>query len=241
MKKRVLSILLAISLLLTACGSKDPPEGAQTGSSTPVNAVTEGPTKADDWILIPQQIEQTAASVVRLEVYDKHGTRIGLGTGFAAMDTGILVTANHVVKDMDHARATADDGSEFTVDSVLVVDEADDIAIVKLPKDVSLPVLKAGEVPLRGEPTAVIGSQAGVVNLVSVGNYNGIWEHEDAVRYMFSSPVSGGSSGAPLFNRHGEVIGIVSGTYDKAQNLNIAVPMEKAFALYKQFTEDKEK
>ena len=48
---------------------------------------------------------------------------------------------------------------------------------------------------------------------------------------LFTAPVSEGSSGGPLLNGNGEVIGVVTGTYEKGQNLNLAAPIAAASAL----------
>ena len=195
------------------------------------------PPVSVSWINHPEAIEMTAESVVKLDVYDKYGTKIGSGTGFAAIDPGYLVTAYHVIDGMEYAKATGEGGISFTLTEIIGMDESDDVAVLKLPEGVILPVIDIGGEPLRGEPTVVIGSQAGVMNLVTMGNYNGLWDDGEHTRFLFSTPVASGCSGAPLLNSLGYVIGIVSGTYDNAQNLNIAVPMASAVELYNQYKE----
>ena len=259
MNRKMITVILLILLLfgVSSCTSGGSPFRKNTGSKG-TNGITEQPTAAptgedtgtpsvgtgglppisSQWINVPAAIEATARSVVKLDVYDKYGTKIGSGTAFAAIEEGYLVTAWHVIDGMDHAKATGEDGLSFTVTEVVGADEADDTAVLKLPEGVILPLIDIGGEPLRGEPTAVIGSQAGVMNLVTMGNYNGIYENGERIRFLFSTPVASGCSGAPLINSGGYVIGIVSGTYDNAQNLNIAVPVTKAVELYNQYTEE---
>ena len=211
--------------------------GEDDGSPPPGGVIALPPASVT-WIDRPDMIEATAASVVKLDVYDSNGTKIASGTGFAAIEPGCLVTAFHVVEGMDHAIATGEDGISFTLTDIIGSDETEDVAVLKLPEEIELPVIDIGGEPLRGEPTVVIGSQAGVMNLVTMGNYCGLWENVEHTRYLFSTPVAGGCSGAPLLNSAGYVIGVVSGTYDNAQNLNIAVPMVKAVELYYQYMEE---
>lgn len=270
MNRKIITLLLLVILLLqlVSCGSSSPfrkntggretenkteeqdkeptrapgcedssPPSAGIGESEGIGGI---PPVSASWINHPEAIEATAGSVVKLDVYDKYGTKLGSGTGFAAIEEGILVTAYHVIAGMDHAKATGEGGLSFTLTEILGADEDDDTAILKLPEGVKLPVIDIGGEPLRGEPTVVIGSQAGVMNLVTMGNYNGLWENEEHTRYLFSTPVASGCSGAPLLNSLGYVVGIVSGTYDNAQNLNIAVPMAIAVELYNQYTEGME-
>ena len=84
---------------------------------------------------------------------------------------------------------------------------------------------------MEGEDVLVISSQFGLTNLVSKGTLCGFWDTDITDWILFSAPVSGGSSGGPLLNEAGEVVGIVTGTYEKGQNLNLAAPIDKALAL----------
>ena len=177
-------------------------------------------------------IDGLAAGVVRLEVYDAAGERLGTGSGFALGDPAVLVTAAHVIVNMDHMTAWRDDGTSFRIDGALDADTDADVAICPLPEDADLPALTAAAaLPGRGEDVLVIASQFGLTNLVSKGTLCGRWETENADWLLFSAPVSGGSSGGPLFNDAGEVVGVVTGTYEKGQNLNLAAPLDRALAL----------
>ena len=192
--------------------------------------------------IIPEQyefdFEELAASVVKLEVFNENGDRIGTGSGFAAYDESILITARHVIVNMDYMTATRDDGTTFRIDRTIETDDKSDIAICALPEDAKLVPLKfAEELPNRGTDTSVISSQFGISNLVTKGNICGYWETNESTWIMFTAPVSGGSSGGPLFNEDGQVVGIVSGTYEKGQNLNIAATSKAAIDLCKSLFE----
>ena len=139
---------------------------------------------------------------------------------------------------MDHMTATTDDGETFTVGKVIEADRDKDVAVCLLPEGVRLPLLSfETEAPLRGEKTAVISSQFGVRNMVTLGNYCGSWNAGGVDWLLFSAPVSGGSSGAPVFNDRGNVIGIVTGTYEEGQTLNIATPASSVTDIYKKLSE----
>ncbi|MBO4325505.1 MAG: serine protease [Lachnospiraceae bacterium] len=181
----------------------------------------------------PQRIEQAAASVVKLEAFNHSGDRIGTGSGFCIYEPDILVTAAHVIVNAEYLTATCDNGETFRIDRFLNGSEDDDIAICLIPEGVNLTPLPAGSVPQRGERLVVIGSQFGVVNLVTQGNLSGIYRSGSVERLLFTAPVSSGNSGGPVFNSEGAVVGIVSGTYDKGQNLNVASPISLAEVLYK--------
>lgn len=177
-------------------------------------------------------IDSLAAGVVRLEVYDADGGYLGTGSGFALGDPAVLVTAAHVLVNMDHMIAYRDDGTSFRVDRALDGDTDSDIAVCLLPEDADLPPLTAAtETARRGDDVTVIASQFGLTNLISKGTLCGRWITRDADWLLFTAPVSAGSSGGPVFDAAGAVIGIVTGTYEKGQNLNLAAPIEAALEL----------
>jgi S1-C subfamily serine protease len=52
----------------------------------------------------------------------------------------------------------------------------------------------------------------------------GVTCRQELTYFQFNAPISQGSSGGPLFNLAGEVIGVTTGIINNAQNINIAVP-----------------
>lgn len=179
-----------------------------------------------------QEIEKAAASAVRLEVYNDHDIKIGTGSGFAFGEPAVLVTAEHVLKNAEYLIATRDDTTTFRVDHFIATDHEADIAICELPDEAGLRPLNPGvSEPLRGAHVVVIGSQFGLTNLVSMGNVSGFWNTSKMDWILFTAPVSSGCSGSPMIDEEGNVIGIVTGTYDKAQNLNLAAPISRLDSL----------
>lgn len=216
------AMILAILMMLTALsGCAGLAEGGPPG-------------KADAFSRDPAAIETAAASVVRLEVFNDRDERIGTGSGFAAFEPAVLVTAAHVIVNMKYMIATKDDGTTFRVDRAFALNRDADVVLCVLPDDAGIPPLPwAGGEPSRGESAVAIGSQFGLINLVTLGNVCGRWDAGGVRWILFTAPVSGGSSGGPVMNDSGEVIGIITGTYDKGQNLNLAAPAEVAAALYR--------
>ena len=174
----------------------------------------------------PEAMETAAKSVVRLEVYDYRGDKIASGSGFIAFEPAVLVTASHVIVNMEYMLAETDDGQVFQIDETVYINTDSDVAYCTLPENLELAALPvAGEAPLRGESAAVISSQFGITNLVTLGNICGRWDSGNTEWILFTAPVSGGSSGGPLLNNRGEVVGVVTGSYERGQNLNLAAPL----------------
>ena len=183
----------------------------------------------------PDALSLAAASVVQLEVYGADGGLITRGSGFAAFSDRVLVTCGHVVTGMDRIVALTEDGRRIPVDQLLAVDEDSDAALCLLPEDANLAPLPCAEtMPRRGERVVAIGSAFGILNLVTKGDLCGVWDSGGLSWLLFSAPVSSGVSGGALLNSDGNVIGIIMGTYDDAQALNLATPIAAARNLFHQ-------
>lgn len=180
----------------------------------------------------PDRVEEAAASVVWLEVFDRNGNRISAASGFVAFDPPVLVTAWHAIVNMAEMRVWRDDGTSFTVTRLIDGDETADFVLCALPEDAGIdPLPVCTDPPRRGEDCLVISSGAGVVNLVTKGNVSGHWEKQGISWLLFTAPVSSGSSGGPVFNSRGEVIGLVMGAYDRVNGLFLATPIALPAAL----------
>lgn len=180
----------------------------------------------------PELMEKAAEQVVRLEIFDEAGQRIAVGSGFLAIGGNYLVTSAHVVEHMVYAIATEDSGQTFRIERLVGCDDVADVAVLEYPERAQETFLPTnGELPLRGEKVAAIGTTAGFVNLVTLGNVSKIWEIGGMNRILFTAPVSSGNSGGPLLNDKGEVIGVVMGTYDYADNLNVAISIQEVINL----------
>jgi hypothetical protein len=88
-----------------------------------------------------------------------------------------------------------------------------------------------------GQQVVVIGNPEGLEQTVSNGLVSAIRELNGRRLFQISAPISSGSSGSPVFNDHGEVIGVVVSSIEAGQNLNFAVPINYAKTLLKVGTE----
>ena len=163
-----------------------------------------------------------------------------LGTGFFVQSKGLLLTNLHVAEGMDLVGVKlpstgsvvwARNARGFDPDNDLVVLEVETAA----PKSVRLG--DSDEVRV-GEPIIVIGSPEGLEQTVSNGLVSAIRELDGRKLFQISAPVSEGSSGSPVFNEYGEVVGVVVSSLQSGQNLNFAVPINYAKPLLEWPTEE---
>ncbi|MCB0695040.1 MAG: trypsin-like peptidase domain-containing protein [Chitinophagales bacterium] len=151
---------------------------------------------------------------------------VAQGTGFLINANGLLVTNYHVVEDMVEGAVVYEPGKFVMIDRVIRQDTVRDWAVIRvmpgLPPGVVLPV--AREMPRVGEEVFTIGNPKGLAQTLSTGIISG-YRGEDQL-IQTTAEITHGSSGGPLFNRRGEVIGITTMGLGEA-NLNFAVNISR--------------
>ncbi len=172
-----------------------------------------------DVALSPSEIAaRTVRSVAVIE------TKLGLGTGFC-VGVGRVATNLHVAAGADSFKVTFADGKSATTTMVAAYDPEHDLAILTV--DVTAPILTlaaADDVRL-GEPVVAIGNPLGLTATVSNGLVSGLrGPDETASILQISAPIAPGSSGGPVFNEFGEVIGVATAGARIGASLNFAVP-----------------
>ncbi len=186
----------------------------------------------------PAAINETANSVLMLEIYDDDYELIATGSGFVAFSNRYLVTNYHVIEGASTIVGYSDIGDMYMVNRVLAADEEKDIAILCFfsPTDLTPLALNESGTITRAEPVVAIGSPKGFINTVSMGNVSAAYAMEGTQYIQFTAPISSGSSGGALFNDSGLVIGITTSVYDDrsgvVQNLNFAVNITEIINLY---------
>lgn len=178
---------------------------------------------------IPAIFRVAKGSIVSIVMSDTNGHPIALGSGFLISRDGWVVTNYHVIKSGSSAVIKLPDGSFFTVDGVLAFDKDRDVAVIKAHGN-NFQILALGDSDRLevGEEVVAIGSPLSLESTVSNGIVSGIRTDKGRTFLQITAPISHGSSGGPLFNMSGEVIGITSGALIGGENLNFAVPINDA-------------
>ena len=167
--------------------------------------------------------------VVHISSLNAAGKPERLGSGFVIDPAGTIVTAYHVIRGATGAMVKTSDGEIYDRIDVVQYDLRRDIAVLKIQPFRQLKALRlaSDDDVLVGDEAAAIGNPQGLEATVSAGIISGHRQVEGFRLVQTTVPVSPGSSGGPLFNMAGEVVGIVAGGVDNArgQNLNFAVPV----------------
>src|SRR5262249_52811042 len=162
-----------------------------------------------------------------------------VGTGFILDKTGIVATNLHVVAGESAIKVRLLDGTQYPVMQIAGLDPGRDLALLRIRPVKELPVLKLGD-----SDAVAAGDQ-----IVAIGNPVGVFDHsvtsglisqirpvcgqeaiaarqckQELTVLQISAAISPGSSGGPLFNQFGEVVGVTTAIITAGQNINLAVP-----------------
>jgi serine protease Do len=227
------------------------------GLSNPMPATAEpsaGPVQADlPGIRLLEEIqavittlaEQAKPSVVNLFPLPITGrTREGLrerapngsgsGSGLIVDSDGYIVTNNHVIGDAVEIEVRFSDKTKL-VAQVVGKDPDTDLALLKVTANRPLPSTRFGDSSTVkvGQWVLAVGNPFGLDRTVTLGVVSGIGrENINLSRYenfiQTDASINPGNSGGPLFNLHGEVIGINTAIINFAQGIGFAIPSNMA-------------
>jgi putative serine protease PepD len=218
----VAAVVAAVAVIATGRGA---PSNASP-AATPRPTATASPS-------VSAIYQRVRPSVVVIRTND------ALGSGVIVADDGTVVTANHVIAGATQIKITFFDGTT-TPAAVVSADPKLDVAVLRpasLPETV-VPVALGGDAGV-GSPVVAIGNPLGLADSVSAGVVSGLNRTAETVQGTFSgliqfdASVNPGSSGGPLLNARGLVIGIVVSIANPAHEdafagIGFAVPIGAA-------------
>ncbi len=179
--------------------------------------------------LTPEELyKKVSPSVVRVNVRNARSELIGHGSGFFVRDTSTVVTNFHVVEGGHFAEVVLSDGTTLAaVSDVETFDMQSDVAILRVfvekKKGIRPLTFSGDQLPPPASKAYVIGSPEGLDNSFSEGSVSAVREMDDRTWIQTTAPISPGSSGSPVFNERGLVIGVATKSRVGGQNLNMAV------------------
>ncbi len=174
----------------------------------------------------PQEIVEIALdSTAHLSFTDTKGNR-WTGSGFVIHDDHIA-TNYHVIDNMWIGGAKLVGKEEiYPVETILDIDKGRNLAIIKV-VGIDAPALPLGDSDTVqiGDKVYVVGNPRGLEGLFSEGVISAIRGDPNDKFFQLTAPISQGSSGGPVFNENGEVIGVSFVTLRDGQNLNFVTPV----------------
>lgn len=175
----------------------------------------------------PEIVKESASKVVMIITFDKNNQPLGIGSGFYISTDGQIATNYHVIKDASSAIVKEINSDEkYPVKYIQIARSQFDVAIIKIDKKTKPVKLGDDDISLVGDKVIAIGNPEGLEGTVSEGIISGFRKITDEFRIIqVSAPISPGSSGGPLFDSNGNVIGITTASIIGGQNLNFAIPV----------------
>jgi serine protease Do len=178
-------------------------------------------------------VQRASPAIVRIEAGAEK-----IGTGFILDKTGVVATNLHVVAGESAIKVKLSDGSQYAVTQVDGIDPARDLALLQIRAGKDLPTLKLGDsnAMSAGDQVVAIGNPLGFDNSVTSGLISQVRPicgpadiaaqkcNQELTVLQISAAISPGSSGGPLFNQYGEVVGVTTAIITAGQNFNLAVP-----------------
>ena len=174
----------------------------------------------------PQQIAKKAlASTVLLVMEDANGQPLSLGSGFFVKN-GQVATNLHVVKGASRGYAKlVNQKTKYDIEGITAVDVERDLVILKISvPEAQVISLGDSDTVQVGTPIYAVGNPRGLEGTFSQGIISSIRKVGTDKILQLTAPISPGSSGGPVLNDKGHVIGVSVATFRGGQNLNFAIP-----------------
>lgn len=167
-------------------------------------------------------VDTSSAAVVEVEAGDR------VGTGFIVNSSGLIATNLHVIEGEPAINVKLyREKTALPVVSIAGVDTTHDLALMWIKAPHPLRVVRLGDSSAvsAGDKVYAIGNPLDLAYSVSDGLISQVrMLSSDLTILQISAPISQGSSGGPLFNQYGEVIGVTTAIVTDGQNINLAVP-----------------
>jgi hypothetical protein len=172
--------------------------------------------------------------VVTIRLYDAGAGESGLGSGFR-IGNGEIVTNAHVVAGAAWAEISTVDGDLIGVAAYAVLlDTENDLAVLRVPGDSSAGLMLSAYDAEIGTDIWAFGAPLGLEGTVSTGNVAAMRTVDERRLMQITAPISPGSSGGPVVDGSGMVVGVVTSMLTEGQNLNFAVPVSRLRDLLRQ-------
>jgi Do/DeqQ family serine protease len=145
-----------------------------------------------------------------------------LGSGVIVDPSGLVITNNHVIENMNEVKVALADRREFAAD-ILLRDPRTDIAVLKLKDATNLQAIELGdsEALQVGDLVLAIGNPFGVGQTVTQGIVSALARTQVGISdYQFfiqtDAAINPGNSGGALINMSGQLVGINTAIYSRS-------------------------
>lgn len=189
-----------------------------------------GPSSVDEQVNM-YVYETASPSIVSVDVDIEDG--VSSGTGCIVDPSGIILTSSHIIESPGKIEITLANGEKYPGKILATIAENNDLALIKVNAPHALPVIKLGDsTKIKvGQRVLAIGNPFGFNGTLTTGIISRIDYKKGKIQT--DAAINPGSSGGPLLNSNGEVIGISQSIYNPDNNksnigIGFAVPVNAA-------------
>ena len=191
------------------------------------NTVIDVTTNSETTNMTPQDVyDHYANAVVAISnegtttnIFGQVSETASSGSGFIISEDGYIVTNNHVVSGAQTLTVTMTNGEEYPA-TIIGADSQNDVALIKIDAT-GLPTVSIGDSDSIevGQQVCAIGNPLGeLTNTLTVGYVSALDReiNENGVpinMFQTDCAINSGNSGGPIFDMHGNVIGITTAKY----------------------------
>jgi hypothetical protein len=223
--------LLAIVLVVVLTHSNSRPQAPTSTAAMTSSVPSDRPSPLPPALPPPPQklttaqiAEKATPSVVMIENFNEDGVKASQGSGYVFSGDGIIITNYHVVRGAKSLNIRLPGQEPYRVDSVLGYQIDHDVAALQVSGG-SLSALTTDTLdePKVGDKVVAIGAPLGLESTVSEGIVSAVRDAGTVHIIQTTASISPGSSGGPLLNEFGKVIGLTTATVRDGQSLNFVV------------------
>lgn len=192
----------------------------------------------DDEFINVTVYERINPSIVLVEAQLPDG--ISSGTGCVINKNGIILTSSHVVENASYIEVTTFRGENYKAEIINPENGNEDLILLRINPKKSLPVIKLGDSSIVkvGQKVLAIGNPFGFNGTLTTGIISRIDYERNKIQT--DAAINPGSSGGPILNSSGEVIGISQSIFNPDNNksnigIGFAVPVNEVKKLVKSY------
>ncbi|MDE0087886.1 MAG: tetratricopeptide repeat protein [Candidatus Poribacteria bacterium] len=173
----------------------------------------------------PEFTQRALDVTAYLEMQDKNGNPLGFGNGF-------FVTPNLIVTNPQVIEGAASGTvkllgrpTKYTIEGFTAVDEENYLVLLKV-NAINIKPLSFGETVNSREIVYITGNHNGVEGTLSDNAISSLSEGENSKWFQLINRIFPGSSGGPVLNDKGKVVGVFFFSIEGKQRINFAIPSD---------------
>lgn len=172
-----------------------------------------------------QIADRALPAVTTIRTVDQTGRNVAFGSAFYVSPKK-LVTNLHVLEGATKGYAKLADGHNEEMFETALADPYWDLAVITVGTESSNSLALDSTMPKVGDTVYAVGNPEGLEKTFSQGIVSSLRKLDKGELIQMTAPISAGSSGGPVLNETGDVIGIAVASLKAGQNLNFAIPSQ---------------